>query len=236
MRKLLLVICCFLATSAYAGIGTDTTFTVIPECVDPNGFYSFATTLNFRSPDGETLKGAQFWIGDTWEFGEVFVPSEGSIGGFWVAHVNPVGNVVEWEFTRDFGEPGGGVPDGESVTFEFEATTGNPDDFTLEFHIFGDGGGASEPYVMGWQFEIDNCADDDDDTDDDTDDDSDDDIDDDVDDDADDDSDDWHSDDDTADDTASDDTTGDDDTEPNYDYSDDENSDDDDGGGSGCGC
>ncbi|MCZ7586391.1 MAG: hypothetical protein M5R36_25380 [Deltaproteobacteria bacterium] len=246
MRKLMTRLFPIVAVFGLVGaIGSGTNIVLDPTCVSPNTMYDFEVTLNYESPDGEAVKGAQFWIGDTWSFGTIDLPTGGTTPGTWSYQINPDGNVVEWEFERPAGAPGGGLLDGETATFTFEATTGDPEDREVRFHIFGDVGGPGDPHYKGWVFEIPACPDDDDDTGDDdvTDDDS---GDDDSfhppDDDADDD-DDFNPPDDDADDDMDDDTTADDDSAADDDDDDfqsidddgDDDDDDDDSSG-GCGC
>ncbi|MBZ0274080.1 hypothetical protein K8I61_18725 [bacterium] len=185
-----------------AEVGADTEATEdAPVCLDAGVEQLFEATVTFHSPDGEGMKGAQIWIGDTWEFGDVFAPAAGSIPGAWSVQVNPAGNVVEWEFTRENDEPGGGLVDGESVTFTFEATAGDPGE-NVDLYVFGDVAAPAVPHErmipLGWDV----CAGDDDTGDDDT------------------------GDDDSADDDTGDDDTGDDDTGDD-DSADDDSADDD---------
>ena len=224
MKKLPFLFVLLLPALFMGAIGPDASFMFSPSCVSPGETYNFGMTINFSSPDAEKLIFAQFQIGDGWELGQIEDPPAGSIPGNWTHVVNGSGDVVSWTFNAEEGE-GGGVEDGESVTFSFSATVGpNPG---VLMYIEDDMSGSDEPHTMTWAFDYPECG---------ADDDADDDAADDTDDwHHDDDSDSWHTDDDTsADDTSADDATGDDFSGNGDDTSSQET---DSGGGStGCGC
>ena len=216
----LLIPCAFLAA-----IGPGTVISNPgPECIDGATESYFEISVAYDSPDGETLRFVDVSFGDSWVLGDVFVPPPQSIDGFWFATPYPNGNGVQWVFTRTAG-PGGGLADGETAIFSFNATPVNTNENQINVLIQGDVGSPTGPHEMSATLTYDPCG-----ADDDTDDDADDD-------------DDWFPppDDDTTDDDAADDDTADDDaTDDDADDDADDDTqgagDDDDDGDPICGC
>lgn len=197
-----------------------------PECLDGATESYFEISVDYDSPDGETLRFVDISFGDSWVLGDLFVPPPQSIDGFWFATAYPNGNGVQWVFTRTVG-PGGGLADGETAIFSFNATPVNTNENAVEVLIQGDVGSPTGPHEMSATLTYDPCNPTDDDSDDD---------------DADDD-DDWYPDDDSDDDTTDDDSADDDvaDDDATDDDADDDtqpagDDDDDDDGDPICGC
>ncbi len=233
MKRMWMAVFALLVPCAFvAAIGSGTVISNPgPECLDGATESYFEISVEYDSPDGETLRFVDVSFGDSWVLGDLFVPPPQSIDGFWFATPYPNGNGVQWVFTRTAG-PGGGLADGETAIFSFNATPVNTNENTVEVLIEGDVGSPNGPHEMSATLTYDPCNPTDDDSDDDdSDDDADDDDwypDDDSDDDVDDDTTDDDADDNATDDDTADDDTSDDDTQPA--------DDDDDDGDSVCGC